>query len=120
MTSLPSSDFPGDTSPRREQGRLNPPSLARRAGISPLRVLAVVVSLGMLATLLPAQEPFTSVAVEVNKKMVKVFGGGGYKSLPSYGTGVLIAPNGYLLTVNNHILAWPSLRIHLYDGRQYD
>ncbi len=78
------------------------------------------ITLGLAVTLLHAQQPFTSVAGEVNKKMVKIFGGGGYKSLPSYGTGALVSPNGYLLTVNNHILAWPSLRIHLYDGRQYD
>jgi serine protease Do len=80
-------------------------------------------SLALLAVSMPlvqGQQPLTGVAGEVNKKMVKIFGGGGYKSLPSYGTGILISANGYLLTVNNHILAWPSLRIHLSDGRQYD
>jgi serine protease Do len=86
-----------------------------------LRLFGVAAGVVALAvTLLHAQQPVKSVAAEVNKKMVKVFGGGGYKSLPSYGTGVLVSPNGYLLTVNNHILAWPALRIHLYDGRQYD
>jgi serine protease Do len=85
-----------------------------------VRTAAVALTLVLAATLLRAQQPFTSAAADVNKKMVKLFGGGGYKGLPSYGTGVLISPNGYLLTVNNHILAWPSLRVHLHDGRQYD
>jgi serine protease Do len=84
------------------------------------RFTLVALTLALGVTLLRAQQSFTPVAVDVNKKMVKIFGGGGYKSLPNYGTGVLVSPNGYLLTVNNHILAWPSLRIHLYDGRQYD
>jgi serine protease Do len=103
----------------RSMRKRGTPSLAPPANI-PLGIAAVTVMLALAVTLVPAQEPFTSVAAEVNKKMVKVFGGGGYKSLPSYGTGVLVSSNGYLLTVNNHILAWPTLRIHLADGRQYD
>jgi serine protease Do len=84
------------------------------------RLAIVGLTLVLAVTLLRAQQPFTPVAAEVNKKLVKIFGGGGYKSLPSYGTGILVSPNGYLLTVNNHILAWPTLRVHLSDGRQYD
>jgi serine protease Do len=80
--------------------------------------MALTLILG--ATFLRAQQPFTTIATEANKKMVKLFGGGGYKGLPSYGTGLLVSPNGFILTVNNHILAWPTLRVHLYDGRQYD
>jgi len=103
---------PGGDKPRR--------SLFYSAFALALALALAGLTLGLTATLVRAQEPFTPVAVEVNKKTVKIFGGGGYKSLPSYGTGVLISPNGYLLTVNNHILAWPSLSVHLHDGRQYD
>jgi serine protease Do len=85
-----------------------------------LRLGVVTLTLVLAATLLRAQQPFTAAAAEVNKKMVKLFGGGGYKGLPSYGTGILVAPTGYILTVNNHILAWPALRVHLSDGRQFD
>src|SRR6478735_1800233 len=66
-----------------------------------------------------AQESFTAVAGEVNKKMVKLFGAGGFKGLPSYGTGILVSPKGHILTVNNHILSTTDLRVHLYDGRLY-
>ena len=66
-----------------------------------------------------AQQPFTSVANDVNKKLVKLFGAGGFKGLPSYGTGILVSSNGYILTVNNHILSTSDLRVHLYDGRFY-
>jgi serine protease Do len=66
-----------------------------------------------------AQQSFTSVATEVNKKLVKLFGAGGFKGLPSYGTGILVSPRGYILTVNNHILSISDLQAHLYDGRSY-
>lgn len=66
-----------------------------------------------------AQQPFTPVVNEVNKKMVKLFGAGGFKGLPSYGTGILVSPKGHILTVNNHILTTADLRVHLYDGRLY-
>jgi len=66
-----------------------------------------------------AQEPVGAVAAEVNKKLVKVFGAGGFKGLPSYGTGILVSAKGYVLTVNNHILTSTNLRVHLYDGRVY-
>jgi serine protease Do len=67
----------------------------------------------------PAQDSFKTVAAEVNKKMVKLFGAGGFKGLPSYGTGILVSPKGHILTVNNHILTTVDLRVHLYDGRFY-
>jgi serine protease Do len=75
--------------------------------------------LTLSVALVQGQQPFTSVAEEVNKKMVKLFGAGGFKGLPSYGTGILVSPNGYILTVNNHILSTTDLRCHLYDGRFY-
>ena len=70
--------------------------------------------------MLPAQESFTAAAEQVNKKMVKLFGAGGFKGMPSYGTGILVSENGYILTVNNHILNTSDLRVHLFDGRMYN
>jgi S1-C subfamily serine protease len=59
---------------------------------------------------------FTKIGEEVNRKVVKVFGAGGFKGLASYGTGVLISKDGYFLTVNSHILDTRDLRIHTYEG----
>src|SRR6266571_4566039 len=73
----------------------------------------------LAVSLVHGQQPFTSVAAGVNKKMVKLFGAGGFKGLPSYGTGILVSAKGHILTVNNHILATTDLRVHLYDGRVY-
>src|SRR5438128_7340433 len=83
------------------------------------RLGLVAAALVATATLLPAQAPVTKVANEVNRQLVKLFGAGGFKGLPSYGTGILVSPKGHILTVNNHILATSDLRCHLYDGRFY-
>src|SRR5215470_10884200 len=90
--------------------RFNLPRLiAPFAGAALLLVAAVACS----------QDPFTSVTTDVNKRMVKLFGAGGFKGLPSYGTGILVSPKGHIVTVNNHILTTTDLRVHLYDGRSY-
>ena len=75
----------------------------------------------MLMLALPAwAEPsFPQVADEVNQKMVKVFGSGGYRGLASYGTGLLVSPDGYILTAAGQMLDTPDLRIHLPDGRRF-
>lgn len=85
--------------------------IARLVGAS-LWVLAI-------AAIALAQQPFTPVTVEVNKRLVKLFGAGGFKGLPSYGTGILVSAKGDILTCNNHILSTSDLRVHLYDGRFY-
>lgn len=69
---------------------------------------------------LHAEESFSKIAEEVNLKLVKLFGSGGFKGLASYGTGILISKDGYILTVNSHILDTRDLRIHLADGTRYN
>ena len=58
-----------------------------------LKIVLPVVLL-VAASPAPAQQSFTPVVNEVNKKMVKLFGAGGFKGLPSYGTGILVSPKG--------------------------
>ncbi len=86
-------------------------------------LLPVVLALAALVslTVTPARtdESFAKVAEEVNTKLVKLFGSGGFRGLASYGTGVLISQDGYILTVNSHILDTRDLRIHMYDGTRY-
>ncbi len=81
-------------------------------------VLALATLLASMATA-HAQQSFTATANEVNKKMVKLFGAGGFKGLASYGTGIMVSPKGHILTCNNHILSSSDLRVHVYDGRFY-
>ena len=83
-----------------------------------VRLAGCVLLLTALASL-SAQDAMTTASNNVNKKMVKLFGIGGFKGLPSYGTGILVSEKGHILTVNNHILNTPGILVHLYDGRQY-
>jgi serine protease Do len=71
------------------------------------------------ATSVRAEESFAKVSEKVNPKLVKLFGSGGIRGLASYGTGVFVSPDGYILTVNSHILDTQDLRVHLYDGTRY-
>jgi serine protease Do len=66
----------------------------------------------------PAQAPFHEVSRQVNQKLVKVFGSGGFRGLVAYGTGIVVSPDGYVLTVASHLLDTPDLRVHLSDGRR--
>jgi serine protease Do len=66
-----------------------------------------------------AQDSYAKVANDVNKRLVKLFGAGGFQGLASYGTGVLVSPEGHILTVASHMLTSQELRVHLYDGRRF-
>src|SRR5947209_13320532 len=65
-----------------------------------------------------ADESFAAVSAETNGKLVKVFGSGGFRGLVSYGTGILVSPDGYILTVANHLLDTQDLRVHLSNGQR--
>lgn len=73
--------------------------------------------LGSSATL-RAADPFSEVADKVNPKLVKLFGSGGFKSLNSYGTGILISADGHILTAATPMLDTSELVVHLNDGRR--
>ncbi len=83
------------------------------------RSMALLASLQWAGAVLYAQSPFQETVVEVNRKMVKLYGSGGFRGLPAYGTGILISPKGHILTAANHLLETPDLRVHLYDGSRY-
>jgi serine protease Do len=66
-----------------------------------------------------AQQPFSEVSAEVNRKLVKLFGAGGFRGLNSYGSGILVSPKGHILTVASPLLDTSELIIHLSDGRRF-
>jgi S1-C subfamily serine protease len=85
-----------------------------------LRYTVVSLTLAALMTAAGrAEESFAQVSGKVNPKLVKLFGAGGFKGLASYGSGVVVSPDGYILTVNSHILDTQDLRVHLGDGTPY-
>src|SRR5262245_5128397 len=83
----------------------------------PLGGLLLSASLLIWCAPVSAQQPFAKVSEEVNKKLVKLYGAGGFRGLPSYGSGILVSSDGYVLTAASHMLDTQDLRAHLYDGR---
>jgi serine protease Do len=66
-----------------------------------------------------ADPSMAQLAAEIQPKMVKVFGSGGIRGVPHYGTGILVSPEGHILTVYSAMLDTPDLRVHLPDGRRF-
>ncbi|HMC64129.1 MAG TPA: trypsin-like peptidase domain-containing protein [Gemmataceae bacterium] len=88
--------------------------------MKPLRLLFLIgTSAIFFAPAARADQPFADIADQVNKKLVKLFGSGGFRGLASYGSGMLVSPDGYVLTVATHLIETQDLRVHLYDGRRY-
>lgn len=80
------------------------------------RTIATLLALIFAGTASQGQESFFPVLQKVNPRLVKVFGPGGIRGLPSYGTGILISGDGLVLTVNNHLVESGDLVVHLHDG----
>ncbi|MFM7149879.1 MAG: S1C family serine protease, partial [Gemmataceae bacterium] len=89
-----------------------------RRFIVPAGLLAL--SLVIPAGRIHGDDSFSRIADEVNPKLVKLFGSGGFKGLAAYGTGALVSRDGYILTVNSHILDTRDLVIHLHDGTRHN
>src|SRR5262245_20860339 len=81
-------------------------------------IAASLVVAGLLAADSPHAPSLSAVVEQVNQKTVKLFGAGGFRSLASYGTGVLVSPEGHILTAASPLLETQDLRVHLYDGRR--
>ena len=79
--------------------------------------LAAILTLAIPA-MVSAADPFNDLAEKTNKKMVKLFGAGGFQRLNNYGTGIIISPDGHVLTVASQLLDTTDLVVHLYDGRR--
>jgi len=80
---------------------------------------AVAVAASALTpALAAAADPFNELAEKTNKKLVKVFGAGGFSRLNNFGTGIIISPDGHILTVASQLLDTSDLVVHLYDGQR--
>lgn len=72
----------------------------------------------VLAVPVSAADPFSSVSEKVNAKVVKLFGAGGFRGVANYGSGILISPDGHILTAASQMLDSAEIIVHLADGRK--
>jgi S1-C subfamily serine protease len=82
------------------------------------RSILILTAWVAVAAPVAAQAPFHEVSRQVNQKLVKVYGSGGFRGLVDYGTGIVISPDGFVLTAASHLLDTQELRCHLSDGRR--
>ena len=100
LPARPRSDEPDDHSPSYDRPRPLSPDRRSRPAPPPR----------------PTRSP--TVADEVNQKLVKLFGSGGFRGIANYGTGILVSPDGHILTVASQMLDTSELSVHLSDGRR--
>src|SRR6188768_3296340 len=82
---------------------------------------ALVIAVGAALaspSLAPAADPFADTVDKANKKLVKVFGAGGFSRLNNYGTGIIVSKDGHILTVASQLLDTAELVVHTYDGQR--
>ena len=58
-------------------------------------------------------------AREAQKKVVKIYGAGGIRSLEAYQSGIVVSPEGHLATVWSYVLDVPPI-VLLDDGSRYE
>ncbi|MEZ5944159.1 MAG: trypsin-like peptidase domain-containing protein [Planctomycetaceae bacterium] len=56
---------------------------------------------------------------QVQPRVVKLFGAGGFKNLADYGSGFLVSSDGYIVTVWSHLLDNDVVSVVLSDGRRF-
>src|SRR6478609_8278243 len=93
------------------------PSNDMRTRFFPWNGIAFVVAILFQAPA-AAADPFSELAIQTNKKLVKVFGAGGFSRLNNFGTGIIISKDGYVLTVASQLLDTSDLVVHLFDGQR--
>jgi len=78
----------------------------------------------LLALLLGVSVSTTSAATlqetirDAQKKVVKIYGAGGFRRLEAYQTGILVSAEGHVLTVLSYVLDTDDLAVVLDDGRR--
>ena len=57
---------------------------------------------------------------QTQPKIAKIYGAGGMRGMEAYQTGILISPEGHILTVFSHVLDTDYITAVLADGRKFD
>ena len=88
-----------------------------------LRLLLQLVVVGggitAVAAAAVADTPPQQVIAQAARKVVKLYGAGGLRSLEGYQSGILVSPDGLILTAASTVLDSEQIDCVLDDGRRY-
>ena len=57
---------------------------------------------------------------EVQAKVVKIYGAGGFRGLEPWQSGFVVSADGYIVTAWSYVLDTEPILVHLKDGRRFD
>lgn len=87
------------------------------------RVIAIASALAALAVLAPficaRAESLHETIRHAQQKVVKIYGAGGVRGLEAYQSGIIISPEGQVLTSLSYVLDAEELTVVLDDGRRF-
>ncbi|MBW3599597.1 MAG: S1C family serine protease [Planctomycetes bacterium] len=87
--------------------------------------LPLLLLMGMATLVAASPQPalagpsLADVIADVQPKMVKIYGAGGFRQLESYQSGFLISADGHVLTVWSYVLDTDFITVTLDDGRKF-
>jgi len=73
-----------------------------------------------VADAVPAPSPTVRAINQVQPKIVKIYGAGGFRGMEAYQSGFLISPEGHVLTVFSYVLDTEYISVTLDDGRKFE
>jgi serine protease Do len=79
-----------------------------------------VAAFALVATPALAADSLAGVIQQVEPKIVKIYGAGGFRGLEAYQSGFLISPEGHIVTAWSYVLDTEYVGVTLDDGRRFD
>ena len=82
------------------------------------RSASLLAAVALLAPVAPAADPFDKLAKDVNEKVVKIFGAGGFRGATNYSTGIVVSKTGHVLTIASQTLDTSEIILHMPNGQR--
>jgi len=82
------------------------------------RSASLFAAVALLAPVAVAADPFDKLAKEVNEKVVKIFGAGGFRGATNYSTGIVVSKTGHVLTIASQTLDTSEIILHMPNGQR--
>ena len=73
-----------------------------------------------LAVVSTASAALSDTIGDVQAKIVKIYGAGGFRGMEAYQSGIVISPNGHILTAYSYVLDTDYITVVLGDGRRFE
>ncbi len=96
----------------------NSDRLGRLPSFTPLWMVGILCGV-VLVLSTPVFGSVVETIDRVEPKMVKIYGAGGVRGMANYQSGILISPEGHVLTAFSHVLDTDEITVVLSDGQRF-